>query len=349
MTLGDLLKALGGQPIGATARAAHIQAMATRLAETELGIEPDVLAGAAARRYDESIVVFAGEDGDVAARNRADYRAAQLMLQLASAVAAVDGDFGPKEMLHLSQQIKTWSHLSPAQQQRLLAHLRLLVTQPATLSGLKKKVEPLSASARESIAEFMVAVAHADGMIEASEVKMLERAYRALGIDAGRVFNDLHVTAAAPKTPRPGVVPGSDSGAPESVARFQLDQEKVARLQKDTAKVALLLSSIFAEEQQQVTEAVEVAIEDAESDVDDELEVGLLALDGQHTAFANMLLQRESWSRSEAADVAADLGLMLDGALERVNEAAFEHHDMPLVEGDDPLEVNREIREVLDA
>jgi hypothetical protein len=36
---------------------------------------------------------------------------------------------------------------------------------------------------------------------------------------------------------------------------------------------------------------------------------------------------------------------MLDGALERINEAAFDAHDGPLTEGDDPVTINRDILE----
>ena len=34
---------------------------------------------------------------------------------------------------------------------------------------------------------------------------------------------------------------------------------------------------------------------------------------------------------------------MLDGALEHMNDAAFNHFDAPLFEGQDPIEINRDI------
>jgi hypothetical protein len=37
--------------------------------------------------------------------------------------------------------------------------------------------------------------------------------------------------------------------------------------------------------------------------------------------------------------------LMLDGALERINEAAMDKFDLPITEGEDPVEVNMEIAE----
>jgi hypothetical protein len=47
--------------------------------------------------------------------------------------------------------------------------------------------------------------------------------------------------------------------------------------------------------------------------------------------------------------VAADLDLMLDGALEQLNEAAYDNYDIPFTEGDDPFEVSAEILEKLEA
>ena len=76
---------------------------------------------------------------------------------------------------------------------------------------------------------------------------------------------------------------------------------------------------------------------------------GLLGLDETHTALVRMLLSRPAWSREELMDVAADMDLMLDGALEHINEAAFDKHDMPFFEGEDPITVNAEILEKVEA
>ena len=54
------------------------------------------------------------------------YLAAALTLQLASAVAASDGEFGIKEMGHLRETVLSWKHLTPSQTRRLLAHLNRL-------------------------------------------------------------------------------------------------------------------------------------------------------------------------------------------------------------------------------
>ena len=40
---------------------------------------------------------------------------------------------------------------------------------------------------------------------------------------------------------------------------------------------------------------------------------------------------------------------MLDGALERINEASFDLFDIPFIEGNDPMEINSEIHEKIQA
>ena len=53
-----------------------------------------------------------------------------------------------------------------------------------------------------------------------------------------------------------------------------------------------------------------------------------------------MLLQKPVWKPKDIEAVAAPLGLMANGALERLNDMAFEVRDEPIFEGDDPIEVN---------
>jgi hypothetical protein len=58
-----------------------------------------------------------------------------------------------------------------------------------------------------------------------------------------------------------------------------------------------------------------------------------------------MLMAKSVWSRHELVDIANDLDLMVDGAIETINEASFEMHDQAVIEGDDPVEINLDIRE----
>jgi len=177
---------------------------------------------------------------------------------------------------------------------------------------------------------------------------MLEKVYKTLGLDAKKVFADVHSAAVGSSSV---TAPASSkwSSAPASTS-FELDPERIAALQHDTAKVSALLAGIFREDEPSVPTTAPEPEVGAEAEPAEVMgATGLLGLDASHSALVRMLLSRPQWSREELLDVAADLELMLDGALERINEACFDLHDVPLTEGEDPVEVNAEILEKLAA
>lgn len=314
-------------------------ALAGMLNAVHIGIEPDILGGARTPKGDNYVVLYAAPEPDAAQARTSAYQVATLTLQLASAVASADGDFGEHELEHLREQVQTWSYLTPGESARMLAHLRLLVVEPVSLASLKKRLELLDVESKETIAALMATVAQADGSVTPAEVKMLEKVYKTLGIDAKRVFTDVHAvaTGASPK-PRHSTV-SEDKG-------FQLDATKIAALQKDSERVSVLLADIFKEESPPSTPIASLALEPQEAEIP---ATGLFGLDEPHSAFARMLLSRPKWTRAELLDVSSDLDLMLDGALEHINEFSFDTYDIPFTEGDDPIEVNAEILEKLES
>ena len=84
-----------------------------------------------------------------------------------------------------------------------------------------------------------------------------------------------------------------------------------------------------------------------EADEPDVATDSLLGLGEPLSTFARTLLSRPCWERAELEDLAADLELMPDGALEHLNEAAFDAHDVSFSEGDDPIEINPELLEAI--
>jgi uncharacterized tellurite resistance protein B-like protein len=319
--------------------------LARALESMNIGIEPDVLGGAKPPKPEDKVVLFSVPPGEIILRSAPAYQAALLTLQLSSAVAMADGEFTANEMSHLRRQVESWSHLAPGHHRRLLAHLRLLMDAPVSLASLKKKLEPLDVPAKEAIAMFMATLAQADGTVSPAEMKVLEKVYKTLGIDSKKVFSDVHAVAAGTSggTPQPGEM--------AEEAGFRLDPARIAALQHDTEKVSALLANIFKEEEMNTAPLASLTVAltgDAEPHEATASE-GLLGLDEAHSALARMLLSRPQWSRMELLDVAADLNVMLDGALERINEASFDAHDMSFTEGDDPIEVSAEVLEKIEA
>lgn len=340
LTLKELLQALDSRVAPTNDR---VRTLARTLETVNVGMEPDVLGGVKVPKADETIVLFHVPPGEPTSRSTPAYQAAVLTLQLSAAVAAADGEFGAAEIGHLRHHIESWTHLTPNHHRRLLAHLRLMMKAPVSLTSLKKKLEPLELSARETIAAFMATVAQVDGTVSPAEVKALEKVYKVLGVETKNVFSDVHAAASTGTKPSP-----KPQAAPTPTPTgFTLDTERIAALQRESDKVSALLSNIFREEE--IVDA-KPEFEDSKPPEDDAPRPeGLLGLAEAHTAFARLLLTRQSWPRSELLDAAADLDLMLDGALEQLNEAAFDKFDMAFTEGDDPVEVNHEVLEQIAA
>ena len=338
MSFGELAGRL--QSAGSLSRD-KVLTLARALESLHIGIEPDVLAGSRTPKAEDNVALFAtqAEDGDL--RSSSAYSAASVTLELACAVAAADGDTSPQEIMLLSQHIDSWSHLSGAHRKRLKAHLRLQLNQPPTLQSLKKKLEPLAEPAKRVVAAFLAHLAQVDGEVSPAEVKLLERVYKTLQLDPQSLYSDLHVAASGSPVGSPQTtlsIPGATPSKP--VGGFALDQERIAQLQRETEQVSALLAQVFVDDKPvELEEAVvEETVEDTSS---------ICGLDADHSAFLRVLVSRAEWARDELEAVASDMELMLDGALEQINDIAFEHFDMPVTEGEDPFEINPDIMEKL--
>ncbi len=326
-----------------------VLALARALESLQIGMEPDVLAGSRTPKSEDRIALFVTHPEDGALRATPAYNAASVTLDLASAVASADGDTSHEEVTLLSQHIDSWSHFSGAHRKRLKAHLQIQLQQPPTLASLKKKLDPLGIEAKRTIASFLAHLAHADGTVSPSEVKLLERVYKVLQLDSQLLYGDLHGAAVSVSRSvselGTGIQLRSDNAQRSAPASqdFVLNHERIAQLQQETAQVSALLAKVFTDEQVSELDSPELVVERSQ-----ESDVGLIGLDAEHSAFLRLIITRLEWSREELEAAASDMELMLDGALERINDMAFEYFDMPVTEGDDPLEINADILSKLD-
>ena len=367
--LGELVSAFGGAVAPSREILKNLFAL---LRSQNVGVEPDVLSGAKTPKADDSVVLFrlAVNEATLSSAAESAYAAVAVMLDLAITLANADGKISGREVQFLNRQVDAWSHVGDSAQRRLRARLRLGIVYPPTLASLRSRIEPLPTLAREALAKLLSALAMADGKLDAAAVKHLEKMYTLLGIDSTLLYRELHGVAAAADRGRvtpPVRIPAQTQGATASVVTtsnqtpaqptatgkaatnsggMQLDPARIAALQAESERVTVLLSKVFDEEA-----PVEPIAADSSEDAGPEtLEAPrLLGLDGEHSAFLRLLLTRHSWTRAELNDIAADMEMMLDGALERVNEAALETFDARIAEGDDPIEIAQDLMESVDA
>jgi len=319
-------------------------ALSRALGTLGLGIEPDPRFGGALPETNDAIALFKANGLDEDRPTSPGFIFAALAVQLAAVVAHSDGDFGTEEEAILTGHLAQWLHLNEQERLRLSARLHLMRKTKPGLTGLQKRIDSLAGNQKAALGDLLILVAHADGVVSTVEVKALEKIFRMLGFKEGTIYSKLHGAASEPITVR-------QAGPPDTGFKLRprptepvlagggmtLDMAKVAALRIESVKVADLLGSIFKEENRL---AASVPLES--EPVELSKEPTLLGLDPDHAGLLRTLLARPQWSRAELEDICSERGMMVDGALERINEAAFEAFEEPLIEGDDPLDVYRD-------
>ena len=308
-----------------------------RLAEAGLGVEPDPSAGGPAPTTDTRIAFFS-----LGTERRADeasgrYRAAALTLQLALAVAGADGVAQDVDRSGLIGSLEEWMHLTPTEKARLGAHLRRVLAEAPKVTGLTRQVKAIDRAARKAVGTFVISVAQADGVVTKAERKMLDRIFKLLELDPATL------PPVTPEEPRVVVVasePATIHPIRQPAQVFVLDPNRIRELQAETERVAKLLTGIFNSEEDAPAPAPQAPSEPPEPRTP---VAGLWGLDPEHSDLARKLLGRAHWTRAELEELAEDRQIMLDGALETINEACLDTTGQPMLEGSDPIEVNRDL------
>lgn len=153
-----------------------------------------------------------------------------------------------------------------------------------------------------------------------------------------------------------------------SLPTIRLDMERVRRKIIETAQVSQLLSAVFLDDdgtseptgnpgliassdsgtEESRTAGGSSATAPGAASADPKTGSGrqdlfvIPGLDASHVKFLDRLTGKTAWPRAEIEDIASEYGLLLDGAVELLNEVAFERYGCPLLEGDDPIEVDQD-------
>jgi TerB-C domain len=119
---------------------------------------------------------------------------------------------------------------------------------------------------------------------------------------------------------------------PEPTPVFALNLDLIQEKQIETTAATQLLQTVFVEEP--------IAVGAPQPPSNGEM----IGLDVAHSTFLQILSQQLHWSRE---DLAQKTDLLLDGALEVINEVAFDRCDEALTDGEDPIELNPDVLQVL--
>lgn len=203
---------------------------------------------------------------------------------------------------------------------------------------LKKQLESLDEADQVSLRRDLVAVARAGGALSAVKViRHLEKLFALLGAEPKALYEfastgstgELAVPATDGRTAPPGA----------------LDIDRIEALRKETADVDNVLRAIFVDtpdesvEPPPETECV-APVHQPAAEPAIAVFSALPSLDARHAALLRQLINQQEWTAAAFALVCREHGLLPAGALERINDAAFDAFDEALLEGDDPIEFN---------
>ncbi|PZD72713.1 hypothetical protein C1752_03229 [Acaryochloris thomasi RCC1774] len=291
-----------------------------------IGVEPDARFGGKPLKANQNVVLFRLIHGAMVEPS-SSYSTAQLLLHLA-ALVVVSEELDAAGMVHVQKYLAWTPSLQEPERDRLLAYFQWLCCSKPTLRGLKARLADISGGRKVAIAKFLISVAKAGGEAQPEVIDVLTKLYPLLGFEAEQVHRQLH--ADEPLTFVAKEPPAAVTTAVPSKIGLNLDL--IQRRQDESQAASAILSDIFVEEPEE-PEASEISAD--------------IGLDEAHVSFLLALAKQPQWEREALEKIAVDLNLMLDGALENINEIAFDQCDEALIEGDEPLEVNPEVLEQL--
>ncbi|MDR3205281.1 MAG: hypothetical protein LBV23_11185 [Deltaproteobacteria bacterium] len=132
---------------------------------------------------------------------------------------------------------------------------------------------------------------------------------------------DKKVTNPKPK-PKPAPI--------KSKNELCLDEKLIKIKESETSKVRLILNDIFNSDRADTPAHLSKNYSQSQTK----------GLDQPHSDLLRQLMTQENWERSYLAKICRDYNLMLDGALEVINEWAIKLIKVPIIEDSDPIFFN---------
>lgn len=310
---------------------------ADALARIGFGLAPDPRFALRSPKIEEPVVIF--ELGEPVAQLEdvsSLYREALIETALNSFVVHADGQVAESERNSLLARAHEMEGLNAMERRRLVANTEWMLAVAPDMALLRRKLKDSTPAAQASIRMALIAAAHADGVIQSEEVAGIEKIYNALGLDSALVYSDLHagdvgdgpirVRAAGPGVPGEAIPPEPLSRA------LKLDAARIAMIRSDTQRVSSVLGTIF---------------DDGASGREDARPAVLAGLDERHTALVKELIDKAHWTEESFQALCTRSGLLASGAMEGINEWAFETYDEALLEEHDGLEISPALADAL--
>ena len=156
-----------------------------------------------------------------------------------------------------------------------------------------------------------------------------------LDLDVKDVYSQVHSAAIEPVTIETAEIAELRYVVPQPDQKnkvINLNMNTVEAKLAETIAVSSLLNKIFIDNEEPASITY---FSDSNGN-------GIAGLDVESSEFMRLLASRACWAREELENIAIEKKLMLDGILDSINDASFDHFGGPFFEGYDPIEINPE-------
>ena len=311
------------------------------------GIAPDIRFHQAKPDIDGKIMLFAGGHGEGFSPS-SEFRKVGTILRLGSLVAGIDNHIADSEIELLENLITQNEKLKETEKQSLHAYMHWRLNTSTNTAGLKKRLEVLNKNEKVAISHMLVGVALADGKIDPAEIKQLEKLYGQLGLDKAMVTSDIHSLSSdrlsrAEREKRTAVKSPPEAQPAEAVSSLSLDRDLLKLYEEETKNVQSVLESIFADDD---------VLDESGTEMKAEAQISAGVVPGLDTKYRNLyekLITKEKWSPEEMEKLCENLQLMTEGAVEAINDWAFDNVDAPLIDDGSTVYIDLEVAEEIAA
>ena len=304
------------------------------------GLEPDIRFGYHKIDKEGQIAIFKLHELNSRKKPTEEYKSVLPIVHMTALVGLADGNFKPEEEMRFEEYLESLNHFNSEEKKRLNAYLLWLKNSDVTISRLKQKIDKLSKEEKVKVLDYLISVAWADEHIHPDEVSILQKLADMFKIDESVVLKKLYNLEHGDTDELVGVSKSkSDEGytLPERKREKEfLDEELVKERIKQTSKVQNILSNVFEDDSSEKLE-----MDDSRSDSREKQSEELyLGLDKLHSDLVKKLIEKDSWTKAEYNKFCEELGLMPSGAMELINERAYEVHDDELILLYEDIEIN---------
>ena len=297
--------------------------VARALDNMDIAFEPDDRYGASKFTPDGMVVICRGQDG-MAVETTGRYGSYQVAADFL--LGAYGG--GGREQAGLFSMVRSDGSIQGSAAIRLALYMKWVSASSAKGVSAPRKLNGLSEADKSAALDMVLSVVLASGVPDRLGIAALEKFSVKMGKPASYVHERIHRAADGDV---PVSIMAAKSGGAVAIPKAHglsgsgLDLAKIAALEAETADVSALLAGIFSEDAW-----------DTPPDVAAAAPTGYDGLDEAHGKLLDAVAERGTVGRSDYEALAATHGLLPDGALETINEWAFDTFGAALIidEGD---------------